>query len=227
LYGTEKWSNGHSTRPTATTNTALHRCLPTHITAAPFPQNSSYRRGEASLHIPHNIRPAPPPSIRVVITPTTRPATTNSTSSPPNHTYHCSNHYIRITTNVCCCKFPSLFCLSIVVYCCFHFCIVLRLASIDLLPYGFKIPVGLLKGCRCTKGLFEFCDSTIHHSIKHQNSCPSSRLHRLVTIRIQKIPVGLLKGCRCTKGPLSLLLIPTMAPISQPTGNIIVHPALF
>jgi hypothetical protein len=31
---------------------------------------------------------------------------------------------------------------TIVVYCCCLICIVLRLASIDLLPYGFKIPVG-------------------------------------------------------------------------------------
>jgi hypothetical protein len=43
--------------------TPLHRCLPKHITAAPFTQNSLCRRSEASLHIPHNIRPAPPPSI--------------------------------------------------------------------------------------------------------------------------------------------------------------------
>jgi hypothetical protein len=35
--------------------------------------------------------------------------------------------------------------------------VVLRLASIDLLPYGLQIPVGLLKGCRCTKGPLYFC----------------------------------------------------------------------
>jgi hypothetical protein len=40
-------------------------------------------------------------------------------------------------------SFPPPFCVTIVVYCCFLICIVLRLASIDLLPYGLKISVGL------------------------------------------------------------------------------------